>query len=44
MQLRLLKSKLHMAAVTHTELTYHGSITIDPELMDAVGCCRTNRC
>lgn len=37
MLLSLLKSKLHMAAVTRTELTYHGSITIDPELMAAVG-------
>ncbi|MFG0333001.1 MAG: aspartate 1-decarboxylase [Maioricimonas sp. JB049] len=37
MQLRLFNAKLHMAAVTHTELNYHGSITIDPELMEAVG-------
>ncbi len=37
MHIRLLKSKLHMAAVTHTELEYHGSITIDRDLMDAVG-------
>lgn len=37
MLLRLLKSKLHMAAVTQTELHYHGSITIDRDLMDAVG-------
>ena len=26
-----------MATVTHTELEYHGSITIDRDLMDAVG-------
>jgi aspartate 1-decarboxylase len=37
MLLSLLKSKLHMARVTRTELTYHGSITIDPDLMEAVG-------
>ncbi|MCA9053614.1 MAG: aspartate 1-decarboxylase, partial [Planctomycetaceae bacterium] len=37
MYLSLLKSKLHMATVTQTELTYHGSITIDPVLMDEVG-------
>ena len=37
MLLQLLKSKLHMAAVTETELHYHGSVTIDRELMDAVG-------
>lgn len=37
MLLRLLKSKLHMATVTQTELSYHGSITIDADLMEAVG-------
>lgn len=37
MQLRVLKSKLHMAAVTATHLHYHGSITIDEDLMDAAG-------
>lgn len=37
MLLSLLKSKLHMGVVTRTELTYHGSITIDPALMEAVG-------
>ncbi|TWT57349.1 Aspartate 1-decarboxylase precursor [Thalassoglobus neptunius] len=37
MLLHLLKSKLHMAAVTETELHYHGSVTIDRELMDAIG-------
>jgi aspartate 1-decarboxylase len=37
MLLRLLKSKLHMAAVTGTNLHYHGSITIDEDLMEAVG-------
>lgn len=37
MLLQLLKAKLHMAAVTETELHYHGSVTIDRDLMDAVG-------
>lgn len=37
MQIRVLKSKIHQAAVTQTELEYHGSITIDRDLMDAVG-------
>lgn len=37
MLLRILKAKLHLAAVTHAELHYHGSITIDRDLMDAVG-------
>lgn len=37
MLLQLLKAKLHMAAVTETELHYHGSVTIDRNLMDAVG-------
>ena len=37
MLLRLLKSKLHLAAVTQAELHYHGSVTIDADLMDAVG-------
>jgi len=33
----MLKSKLHRAAVTGSELEYEGSLTIDPELMDAIG-------
>lgn len=37
MQLTVLKSKLHLATVTRSDLNYHGSLTIDPELMDAVG-------
>ncbi len=37
MQIRVLKSKLHMATVSQTELTYHGSITIDEDLMKAAG-------
>lgn len=37
MQINLLKAKLHMATVTRTELSYHGSISIDASLMEAVG-------
>ena len=37
MQLIMLKSKLHMARVTETQLEYHGSLTIDENLMEAVG-------
>lgn len=33
-QITLLKSKIHRAIVTQTELHYEGSITIDSELMD----------
>jgi aspartate 1-decarboxylase len=37
MRLKVLKSKLHLARVTRSDLNYHGSLTIDPDLMDAVG-------
>jgi aspartate 1-decarboxylase len=37
MQIKVLKSKLHRATVTRCDLEYHGSLTIDPDLMDAVG-------
>lgn len=37
MRLTILKSKLHLATVTRNDLYYHGSLTIDPDLMDAVG-------
>ncbi len=43
MRLKCLKSKLHLATVTRSELHYHGSLTIDPELMEAVGLFRTRR-
>jgi len=33
----LLKSKLHRVKVTQAELDYHGSITIDLDLLDAAG-------
>ncbi len=37
MQVKILKSKLHLASVSGSDLNYHGSLTIDPILMDAVG-------
>ncbi len=37
MQLKVLKSKLHLATITGSDLNYHGSLTIDPDLMEAVG-------
>ncbi len=37
MQRIMLKSKLHRARVTATEIDYEGSIKVDENLMDAVG-------
>lgn len=37
MRIKVLKSKLHLATITRNDLHYHGSLTIDPILMDAVG-------
>ncbi len=37
MYLNMLKSKIHRATVTQSELNYVGSITIDKVLMDAAG-------
>lgn len=37
MHLKVLKSKLHLATITRCDLDYHGSLTLDPELMEAVG-------
>ena len=31
------KSKIHRATVTHADLDYEGSVTIDQDLMDAAG-------
>jgi len=33
----MLKAKLHKATITEADLTYEGSLTIDRDLMDAVG-------
>lgn len=37
MHLEILKSKIHRARITHSNLNYVGSIGIDEELMDAAG-------
>jgi aspartate 1-decarboxylase len=37
MNITLLKSKIHRAIVTETDLHYIGSITIDRDIMDACG-------
>ena len=37
MYITMLKSKIHRATVTQSELNYVGSITIDKRLMDAAG-------
>ncbi len=37
MQLTLLKTKLHRACVTHSELEYEGSCAIDARLLEAAG-------
>jgi aspartate 1-decarboxylase len=34
---RLLKAKIHRATVTFTDVNYHGSITIDRNLLEACG-------
>ena len=34
---RLLKAKIHRATVTFTDVNYHGSITIDRDLLRATG-------
>src|SRR5882724_8640558 len=37
MFIKLLKSKIHNATVTFTDVNYHGSITIDSDLLRACG-------
>lgn len=37
MNLTMLKGKIHRAVVKQAELNYVGSITVDPELMEAAG-------
>ena len=37
MLLKVLKAKIHHATITQAEIDYVGSITIDLDLMDAVG-------
>jgi aspartate 1-decarboxylase len=35
MQLTMLKSKIHRATVTHADVDYEGSVTIDADLLEA---------
>ena len=35
MRLSMFKSKIHRATITHADLHYEGSVTIDAELLDA---------
>lgn len=37
MTITMLKGKIHRAAVVQAELNYVGSITVDPELLEAAG-------
>lgn len=37
MNVRMFKSKIHRATVTHADLDYEGSVTIDQDLLDAAG-------
>ncbi len=37
MLLNMLKSKLHHLRITDAQMEYEGSITIDPEILEAVG-------
>lgn len=37
MILTMLKAKIHRATVTQTDIDYNGSITVDPDLLDATG-------
>jgi aspartate 1-decarboxylase len=37
MTIQMLKGKIHRAVVVQAELNYVGSITVDPELMEAAG-------
>lgn len=37
MKISMFKSKIHRATVTHADLAYEGSVTIDTDLLDAAG-------
>jgi aspartate 1-decarboxylase len=37
MRLTMFKSKIHRATVTHADLSYEGSVTVDAELLEAAG-------
>jgi aspartate 1-decarboxylase len=37
MKLNMFKSKIHRATVTHADLSYEGSVSVDADLLDAAG-------
>jgi len=37
MRLNIFKSKIHRATVTHADVAYEGSVSIDADLLDAAG-------
>ena len=37
MRLNIFKSKIHRATVTHADIAYEGSVSIDADLLDAAG-------
>lgn len=37
MRLHMFKSKIHRATVTHADLDYEGSVTVDQDLLDLAG-------
>jgi len=37
MRLNMFKAKIHRATVTHADLSYEGSVTVDADLLDAAG-------
>ncbi len=43
MQLTMLKCKIHRAKVTGADLTYEGSISLDPEMCSAAGLRKNER-
>jgi aspartate 1-decarboxylase len=43
MQIQVLKSKIHRVRITQAELHYVGSITIDPDLMEAADICKNEK-
>ena len=44
MRLNVFKSKIHRATVTHADVAYEGSVSIDADLLDAAGIRPTKRC
>ena len=43
MRIDVLKSKIHRVGITHANLDYIGSITIDEDMMDAVNIIENER-